>query len=92
MSRTPGPWQWFNDGDLANDKGLMVLRPDANRGVPTDEDAALIADAPNLLEALRRLLFLQQSYVAVEGDHPEFCDCKWCKAWGEVRHLVERHK
>lgn len=50
--RTPGRWKWFNDGDLANEDGYMVLRPDSNRGIPTDADAALIAAAPELYDAL----------------------------------------
>jgi len=52
---TPGPWKWFNDGDLANEDGKMVLRPDANRGVPTDDDAALIASAPDLKKRIGEL-------------------------------------
>lgn len=26
--------------------------------------------------------------VAVNGDHPEFCDCAWCHLWGEVRAFL----
>lgn len=53
---TPGPWKWFNDGDLASADGKLVLRPDANRGIPSDEDAALIASAPDLLAENAKLL------------------------------------
>ncbi len=64
MEHTPGPWKWFNDGDLANSDGKMVLRPDANRGIPTDADAALIAAAPDLLKACDELCadLTQQGY------------------------------
>lgn len=45
---------------------------------------------------LLRLLELEQYYVAREGAHPEFCDCKWCHFYGDVRVFlgmgVERPK
>lgn len=41
------------------------------------------------LGLLRRFYECHQRDVATEGDHPEFCDCAWCKLWGEVRAIVE---
>ena len=60
MSKTPGPWEWgeLRHGgqshfSLHNKDGRMVMRCDRQRGIPSEEDAALIASAPELAEQLR---------------------------------------
>lgn len=83
MSHTPGPWRWKLGGhtedlpELVGAGGEMVLwlGNDASyyptAGIEPDEaDARLIAAAPDLLEALRRIEMLDRRVYAgteVEG-------------------------
>lgn len=94
---TPGPWKWFNDGDLANEEGKMVLRPDANRGIPTDADAKLIASAPDLLAERDRLLLQNREYLdhiewawgVIANAGPEGCLGNWKKLDAEWVEIAE---
>jgi len=62
---TPGPWQWSGvpgASDLVNDAGDAVIRYDSYEGMwfsrYNEEDAAnasLIADAPDMLAALKEI-------------------------------------
>ncbi len=73
---------WFNDGDLANKEGKMVLRPDANRGVPNDADAKLIAAAPKLMEAVEKAMAI------LEADDSREAAIEILQiAWGEATSL-----
>lgn len=54
---TPGPWSHDGDGEiLAQDNVVVVYSHGGQRAVQTDEDANLIAAAPDLLEALELAL------------------------------------
>jgi hypothetical protein len=56
MTPTPGPWKWFNYPDgrmlLTGEDGAVIHCPDAPMSC-SPEDQALIAAAPDLLEAVR---------------------------------------
>lgn len=59
QSYTPGPWQWSNGRLLHNVPGeysdtILDIQDKVWR--PTEEDARLIAAAPELLEALQGML------------------------------------
>ncbi|RQG53721.1 hypothetical protein IPC203_24835 [Pseudomonas aeruginosa] len=59
MKHTPGPWQWSNGRLLHNVPGeysdtILDIQDKVWR--PTEEDARLIAAAPELLDALVNLL------------------------------------
>lgn len=58
MSHTPGPWKWFNYPDgrklLCADSCAVIHAPDAPIGIE-DDDAKVIAAAPDLLAALKAL-------------------------------------
>lgn len=52
VKHTPGPWEACERGDYGDD-GIVILGDDMRIAVVNrDEDAALIAAAPELLEAL----------------------------------------
>lgn len=54
---TPGPWSHDGDGEiLAQDNVIVVYSHGGQRAVQTDEDANLIAAAPDLLEALEGII------------------------------------
>jgi hypothetical protein len=72
MNHTPGPWhvEWGNTVKTVNN----VIVAD----VVKDEDAALIAAAPLLLEALDNIV----------GSGERFCDCdscSECNAWHAIK-------
>ena len=59
-AHTPGPWEWIDDGlfQERNGDAVMVATFEYDRGADievSDADARLIAAAPDLLEALKRL-------------------------------------
>jgi hypothetical protein len=61
VSHTPGPWKWELDcWALHNSKGENVLYPSTSYGDPTirvsDDNARLIAAAPDLLAACEALM------------------------------------
>lgn len=76
---TPGPWQWSNGRLLHNVPGeysdtILDIQDKVWR--PTEEDARLIAAAPELLEAL-------QDLDALRGPFPpsdEAVEAAWRKA------------
>ena len=59
-SHTPGPWKWDNHGDLRGKGRNAVINPGLRRDVLSavnyEEDARLIAAAPDLLAALEGVL------------------------------------
>lgn len=72
MSHTPGPWNWWTSNSFrrlsseADGKDGGVICPTVSRSdghpdlIVKREDMALIAAAPELLEALQGLLFLYE--------------------------------
>jgi len=56
----------------------------------TKKGEALCQQAGWALVVLNRLLSLHELDVAKDGDHPEFCDCAWCRSWGDVREVTGR--
>ena len=63
-NHTPGPWKWRNlKGSITKcelvgaDGSVICVAESGDGGVPADDD--LIATAPELLEALRRVLASQ---------------------------------
>lgn len=51
---TPGPWKWISEYSLFNHQGSEVLT--SRIAMSGDPDAALLASAPDLLEACKRVL------------------------------------
>lgn len=67
QSYTPGPWQWSNGRLLHNVPGeysdtILDIQDKVWR--PTEEDARLIAAAPDLLEGLKKALEPLEMYHA----------------------------
>ena len=78
---TPGPWSWGHllpRGHFAlhNAEGRMVMRCDQNRGRPEEDDAALIASAPELsakVKALEAQVEELRRWVEEYGHHDSGC-------------------
>ena len=77
---------WKND-ERENMGGLM--KPAAELDVPMHPDAALIAAAPALLDALKRSLEDFQCSQKSDGPHPG-CPCRYCYGWAAIA-LAEPH-
>ena len=83
---TPGPWKWWTScswrrlsQDVPNAKEGGVLCPYVARdGHPdvmvSDDDARLIASAPELLEALQGVLWMAEEWFKHGGDETTFSD------------------
>lgn len=57
MSHTPGPWKVDEDGHIEAHGGIVCMLIDTDYTIAQDkQNAALIAAAPDLLEALRGIL------------------------------------
>lgn len=72
---TKGPWEHDGDGEiLAPGNVIVVYSHGGQRAVQTDGDANLIAAAPDLLEALSKLL--AKAYKQNFNDsYPEVLEC-----------------
>ncbi len=84
-SHTPGPWEWFHVGTIPGDGCLRLDAADGTNilitdktdeslswnPLPNDANAALIAAAPELLEALRGVLerFEKEYQHLTDGEH-----------------------
>jgi hypothetical protein len=82
---TPGPWRHDGDGDVFGaDGSIVVIGHSGQRAIPDDDDANLIAAAPDLLKAL-------EMCIAWMGDRrditPESID-----AWVKGRYAIARAK
>jgi hypothetical protein len=94
MSHTPGPWYWFhgNDAGLSHVPFGANGKPEMTKEVSVarfnsyidslkikDADARLIAAAPDLLEALKGCLSLQDNvngWVEFHTDSDEYAKAK----------------
>ena len=75
MGHTPGPWSF--DGDYV--ESLALLKPLsvatlADCGHSTEGNGILIAAAPELLAALKRLLPLWEESIGWEEDYMDMAD------------------
>lgn len=84
---TPGPWVHDRDGEiLGPDNVIVVYAHGAQRAVQTDEDARLIAAAPDLLEALENLID-----ACSRPDGRICCDGHDCGCMGTTYHQLAEH-
>lgn len=71
MSHTPGPWKLLYNGSLVQDIGqqlhLGTFSESAGLGTAAKDNAALIAAAPDLLQALELLLIM----IDAPADDPD---------------------
>lgn len=83
MSPTPGPWQWAGAMLVASRVGTVVLRTHGHREV-READAALVAAAPELLEALEAALLRCEDCAT--------CGPKACPACEAARATIRSTK
>ena len=67
---TPGPWEWFLERIIQADEGWVPIAiMDSTEEDYKKEDARLIADAPLLLEAYKRLVIVaDELYLHIVGE------------------------
>lgn len=91
--RTPGPWKWNKDDDDCNIEGadgssvlwgIWYNTSDAGARIGKDEDARLIAAAPDLAEAAREALGILHQFLGV-AYRPDV-ELKWITC--QTCHLV----
>lgn len=69
MSFTPGPWEWYGDKLRVEGGRPVVLAPVQSSIDVSEEDARLIAAAPELLEALKGIMDAPMSTKAMLAAH-----------------------
>lgn len=89
--RTPGPWRYLQSGIA----GEFVVKSDTHpdlaigiaSGIDTEANARLIASAPELLEALEKLLISYQNlkeFANPKSDSEKQAEAAIAKARGEA--------
>ena len=67
---TPGPWAWraaeFTECELVSANGVVILTATGADGDENDDD--LIAAAPDLLEALQRLIAAHDAHSTLHAE------------------------
>jgi hypothetical protein len=78
---SPGPWSWNGEPDNIHvtlaDENMRVCFLSSNG--PTEANANLISSAPELYEALKRILPPGVQAI-IEKHHRKDCDCNYCFA------------
>jgi hypothetical protein len=73
---TEGEWRWYEGArhkSLAGSMRLLMFAEDGNNEHPKPADARLIADAPLLLQQVKRLRESIKAYIDLDMDSLEFC-------------------
>ena len=90
---TPGPWFQESPDTVSDSNGGLVaaVYPGAPRASQIDANARLIAAAPELLEALQRLLTAPEGSTMALGCHdsgPHYVAA--CDAWDTARAAINK--
>lgn len=99
MARTPAPWRpWRLAPDSDPNERLIITTGDGEEEVTgiiyNDDDAELIAAAPDLYEALRDMASMlrenHQANRALEGEDEHEEDCSYCAAIAKAERALAK--